>query len=348
MPPRRRTVRRVLLLTVLAVAMGPTEMARAADPNNPTGWNGLMLIDKRGSSIRFVDPRTYKELASFETEKAPHDLVISPDHTTAYVPIYGDGAYNNNPHPGQKILIVDLATRKVTGTIDLSPYQAPHGIQIDAAGKLYVVCDISRKLLIIDPKTRRIEEAIDVDGTGHWIAVLPDASKAYVTNQNDRAFIGVVDLKTRKLTGRIPAPNGTRGVVAAPDGSRVFVMDYKEAAIIVVDPKSDTVIDRIVLEGHTQPGYKLRVSPDGRTLIVCGYQPGNTSHINILRTNDLHGKQHTFTAGKGSMGFAFAPDGRTALVLNDGDGSVTVVDVDTGKVTQTFQAGTGIETASYF
>lgn len=320
----------------------------AADANNPTGSRGLMLIDKRGSHIRFVDPTTFKEISSFPTDKAPHDLAISPDHSTAYVPIYGDGIYNNNPNPGQKILIVDLATRQVTGTIDIAPHQAPHGIQIDDRGKLYVVCDISRTLLIIDIRTRRIEDVIAVEGTGHWLAVLPDLSKAYVTNQNDKPFIGVVDLKTKRLVGRVPAANGTRGIVATPDGTRVFAMDLKEPVVIVIDPATDTVVDRVRLEGHSQPGYKLRVSPDGRTLIVCGYQPGSKSFVNILRTADLHGRQHVLTAGTGSMGFAFAADNRTAVVLNDGDGTVTVVDVQEGRVTHSFQAGTGIESASYF
>lgn len=334
-------------VVTLLVIIGASLLA-AGDPNNPTGQTGLVLIDKRGSHIRFVDPKTFKEISNLETDKAPHDLVISPDHKTAYVPIYGDGIYNNNPHPGQKILIVDLATRAVTGEIDLSPYQAPHGIQIDEHGTLYVVCDISRKLLIIDTKTRKIRDVIDVEGTGHWIAVLPNLSKAYITNQNDKPFIGVVDLKTKKLVGRVPAPNGTRGIVATPDGKRVFAMDIKEPEVIVIDPATDTVLERVRLQGHTQPGYKLRVSPDGRTLIVCGYLPGDNSFVNVIKTADLHGKQHVLTAGKNAMGFAFAPDNRTAVVLNDGDGTVTVVDVLEGRVTRSFQAGAGIESASYY
>jgi DNA-binding beta-propeller fold protein YncE len=163
------------------------------DPNNPTGSHGLVLIDKRGAHVRFVDPSTYKELSNLEVGDAPHDLAISPDHKTVYIPIYGDGVYGKNPHPGHTIAVIDLATRQLTATIDISPYIAPHGIQVDARGKLYVSCDLSRKLLVIDPKTRAIETAIDTEGTGHWVAVLPDASKAYVSNKNDRLFISVID-----------------------------------------------------------------------------------------------------------------------------------------------------------
>ncbi len=126
----RRTVVRSLIV-VLVLAKVATTLA--ADPNNPTGSKGLILVDKRGNYVRFFDPKTQTELSGFPTgQGAAHDLAISPDLKTAYIPIYGDGVYNRNPNPGQSILIVDLATQKVSGTIDISPYQAPHGIQIDA------------------------------------------------------------------------------------------------------------------------------------------------------------------------------------------------------------------------
>src|SRR5579862_4159281 len=284
-----------------------------ADLNNPTGSNGLVLIDKRGAHVRFVDPTSYKELSNLEIGNAPHDLALSPDHKTVYIPIYGDGVYGNNPHPGHTIAVIDLATRQVTATIDVSPYIAPHGIQVDSRGKLYVSCDLSRKLLVIDPKTRSIEAAIDTEGTGHWVAVLPDASKAYVPNKNDKLFISVIDLKTRKMTGRIPAPNGIQGLVASPDGKRVLVMDDGEPVMIVIDTATDTVADRITLQGNSKGAFKPRYSPDGKTILVM-----NSSErlVNVLSATDLHGKQTVLTVGKDPMGFAFAPDGKTALVAN--------------------------------
>ena len=152
---RRTLVRSVAAALVLVSANGVS--LGAADPNNPTGSKGLILVDKRGHYVRFFDPKTEKELSSFPTgQGAAHDLAVSPDLKTAYIPVYGDGVYNRNPNPGQSILIVDLGSQKVAGTIDIAPYQAPHGIQIDAGGKLYVVCDIRKKLLVIDPAARTI------------------------------------------------------------------------------------------------------------------------------------------------------------------------------------------------
>jgi DNA-binding beta-propeller fold protein YncE len=319
----------------------------AADLNNPTGSHGLVLIDKRGAHVRFVDPSSYKELSNLEIGDAPHDLAISPDHKTVYIPIYGDGVYGKNPHPGHTIAVIDLATRQVTATIDVSPYIAPHGIQVDSRGKLYVSCDLSRKLLVIDPKTRAIEAAIDTEGTGHWVAVLPDGSKAYVPNKNDKLFISVIDLKTRKMIGRIPAPNGIQGIAESPDGKRVVASDLAEPTLLMIDTATDSVIDRVAVQGMTKGSFKPRYTPDGSKILVCSISQGQ-GQVNIISTADLHGKQQVLEVGKNPMGFAFAPDGRTALVANDGDGTVTVIDLDQMKVVSSFKAGTGIETAAYY
>ena len=343
---------RKVTLLISACLLACVSLSAQADLNNPTGTTGLLLIDKRGNHVRFFDPVTLKEVSSFSTgAKTAHDFAISRDHRTAYIPIYGDGIIRNNPNPGHEMLIVDLTTRRMTGTIDLSPCQAPHGIQIDGNGMLYVVCDISRTLVVVNPVTRRVDAAIDVEGTGHWLAVLPDASKAYVSHQGGGDFISVVDLKARKMIGRVPAHGGTAGIVASPDGTRVFTMaggPNSPPTVVVIDPAKDAAVDSVRLQGHAQPGYKLRVSLDGKTLITCGFVNGSESFINILSVPDLHGRQHVFKAGRGSMGFAFAPDGRTALVANDGDGTVTVVDLPGGRVTSTFKGGTGIETLAYY
>jgi DNA-binding beta-propeller fold protein YncE len=305
-----------------------------------------MMIDKIGRQVRFFDAAGLKEISSIQVGVAPHDFAISPDHKFAYIPVYGDGIYGRNPNPGHTIAIVDLAARKLEATIDISPYQAPHGIQIDKTGNtIYVTCDLSRKVLVIDTKSRAIKAAIDTEGTGHWIALLPDASKLYVANKNDRLFVSVLDLKTNKMVGRIPAPNGTQGIAASPDGKTVIVADNGAPQLLVIDAHTDTVVDKIALEGGMRGVYKPYFTPDGSKLVVCSENP---PVVNILDANNLHARQTVLTVGKDPMGFAVSADGKTLLVANHGDGTVSVVDLKEGKIASTFKAGSGIETLSYY
>jgi YVTN family beta-propeller protein len=316
-----------------------------ADANYPTGTRGLLLIDKLGSHIRFFDPTTFKERSSIAVATKPHDFVLTADKKTAYVPLYGDGIYGRNPNPGHEVAIVDMESAKVVGSIDVAPYRAPHGIQIDANGTIYVASDLDRKLLVIDPKARKITQAIDTEGTTHWIGILPNGSKIYATNKNDGPFVSVIDLKTRTMIGKIAVPGGTQGIAVSPDGSRVVIMASAEPTALIVDPKTDTIVDRITLQNQKTGAYKAYFSPDGKRLMTMNL---GSSVINLFNTADLKGPQRTVVVGKDPMGFAFSADGKTALSANHGDGSVSVIDLEKGQVVQQFQAGTGIETLTYY
>jgi DNA-binding beta-propeller fold protein YncE len=233
----------------------------------------------------------------------------------------------------------------MVGTIDISPYEAPHGLQVDAAGMLYAACDLSRKVLVIDPGTRRIEAAIDVEGTGHRIALLPDASKLYVANKNDRLFVSVVDVKKRRMVGKVPMPNGSEGIVAAPDGKTVLVADLTEPYIHVISTVTDTEVDRIRVQGAEKGIYTIFYSPDGTLMLTCL----SSGQVNIFSAADLHAPQRVVrSAGTGLMGIAFSADGRTALVGNYREGTVSRIDLQTAVVTDTFPAGKGVESLAYF
>jgi len=341
-------MRRTLLASISVLALGIAAAASVKlnrELNHPTGTHGLFLIDKLGSHVRFFDPVTFKEISSIELPKAPHDFMFSADHKLAYVPIYGDGIYGKNPHPGHEIAIIDLEARKLTGMIDVAPYRAPHGIQIDKHGTLYVTCDLDHKVLVIDPKTHAILDTMDTEGTGHWISMLPDASKIYVANKNDKPFITVLDVKTRKIVARVPTPHGVQGIAASPDGKRVVAMDFTEPTLIVIDPKKDVVVDRIALKDQTKGAYKVYFSPDGAKLLTMS---DTASVINIFDAANLKGEQKVLSVGKDPMGFAFSADGKIALVANHGDGSVSIVDLQTKEITGNFHAGTGIETLAWY
>jgi YVTN family beta-propeller protein len=293
--------------------------------------------------VRFFDPASLAELSNLELPKNPHDFALSADHRFAYVPIYGPGVYNRNPEPGHELYVVDLRERKVANVIDLSPYRSPHGVQIDARGMVYVTAELDRKILVVDSKTGRIVDTIDHEGSGHWLAVLPDGSKAYVANKDDKLFVTVLDLAARKQIGTVPMPRGTQGISASPDGKRVIAMDLARPEIAVIDTATDTVLERITLAGTTDPAYKAYYSPDGEWLLTMA-----GSSISIFDAANLQAPQRTVTVGASPMGIGFSADGKTALVANHGDGTISAIDLATATVTKNLKAGTGIETLTYY
>lgn len=336
---------RALALSLLVSAFPFPSHAADLDVNNPSGERGVIMIDKLGERVRFFDPVSLEETANLTIVGTPHELAISPDHTTAYVPDYGNGVYGRNPQPGHTIAMIDLATKRVVGTIDVSPHVAPHGLQVDANGLLYASCDLSRKLVVIDPVKRSIVAAIDTEGTGHWAAVLPDGSKAYVANKNDRRFVSVIDLRAKKMLTSIAMPNGTQGITTAPDGKHVLALDLTEPRIAVIDTTTDRITQHITITGAKRGLWRARYSPNGERLLVTS-SAENTVHL--LDAKQLDGPQQVVPTGKTPFAIGFSADSRTALIGNHGDGTIDVLDLATAKVTKQFKAGTGIEAVSYY
>ncbi len=91
--------------------------------------------------------------------------------------------------------------------------------------------------------------------------------------------------------------------------------------------------------------FRARYSPDGSKLITVN----STAPVaNIFDAKNLHAPQKTLTIGAQGFGIAYSADGKTALVSNHGDGTISVIDLTKGQVIQTFKAGTGIETLAYY
>jgi DNA-binding beta-propeller fold protein YncE len=314
------------------------------DANFATGTNGLIAVDKIANQILFLDPETYATTLTLDAF-APrvHELAISPDHRTAYVPIYGDGIHGKNPHPGHLIAVFDLVARRHAGDFSTYPYLAPHGLRWGPQRQLYCVCENSGVVLEIDAAKGSIEHVIEVGSDkAHRIEVTPAGSKLYTENEED-TFACVIDLKARKRIRKIPAPNGLAGIGMSPDGKTIVLVDAKLPQIMVVDTERDEIVCTIRLDGHEKAAQIARYSPDGKYLIVTSHDaPLGTVFDARLET------QKVLQLGRGPMNMAFQPDGRILLIANHDAGSLAVVDLEQAEVLRTVPAGVGIETLSFY
>ena len=128
----------------------------------------------------FLDPDTYEVTVTIGGfAPRAHELLISEDHTQAFVPIYGDGIHGDNPNPGHLIAVIDLIQKRHVGDFSVSPYFAPHGMRWGSDGWLYCICENSGVVLEMDAHSGEIRHVVDVGSNkGHRIEILPDGSSS--------------------------------------------------------------------------------------------------------------------------------------------------------------------------
>lgn len=318
-------------------------MGTIRHPNRPTGQDGLIAVDKVGNRVLFLDTADFETLAVLDGFRSRvHELAISPDHRLAYVPIYGDGRHGDNPNPGHLIAVIDLHERRHVGDIDVAPYLAPHCVRWGEAGLLYCTCEDSGVILELDAAAGVIRNAMEAGSTNtHRIDLSPDGTRLYAENEED-PFVGIFDLRKGRRVKDVPVRNGLAGLAVSPDGRTVVLVDAEVPDLLILDTATDTVERTIRLQGHRTAAQIARYSPDGRCLLVTSHD-GNVGTI----LNRNLSEQRCIALGKGPMDMAFHPDGQTVLVGNQGDGTITVVDL-VSAATRTIKAGIGVETLAFF
>jgi DNA-binding beta-propeller fold protein YncE len=340
----------------MALAMS---LQALSDDTAVANYRGVIAIDKVGNVIRFLDPSSLLETAQLmPSEKAVHELALSIDRRTAFVPLYGAGVYGANDTPNNKILIVDLQSRTISDVIDLGSFLAPHGMVATRGRKLWVVCDLANKLLLIDPATRAVEASYDVPGKGaHFLALLPDESKLYISNKESAAQ--VFDTEARVFNAEIASVNsaiksgngsGFEGLAVTPDGHQVVIADNDTSALHIIDTRTDRELARVPLRDIALTNakrsrlVKLAFSPSGRWLVATAYATGQVWIVDSRNYRD----QRTVPVAKGPQGIAFDPDGKSFIVSSHDDGVLTRIDLGSGKPVAVYDGGAGIEVLAFY
>jgi len=307
---------------------------------------GLLAVDKQGIRVLFLDPDTFavqQELNAFPPR--PHELLMLPEQEKAYVPIYGDGIHGDNPHPGHKVAVIDLCKRQINGFIDLSPLQSPHSGQLGRDGKVYLCCENSAAVAVIDPFTDKVEKIIKLPShNAHRLTLSPSGRKLFTENEED-ASITVVDLceAEGRIIDNILLPGPISGIAASPKHPYLVASAADAPLLYVVDRQSHRIRQRIKLTAHQQPCQVVRFSANGERLVAIGDQEPL-----ITLFDDLLNPLGDIQVGNKPMDGCFSADNRTLLIANEGDGSLSVIDLLQMKVIATPTAGTGCEVLSYF
>jgi len=300
---------------------------------------GLLLVANKGDhTLGIVDPVEGKQIATVaEDGTTGHEVVASPDGKRAFVPIYGSSGVGKTGTDGQLVRVIDLESRKITGTIDFGKGVRPHcAVFGPKNGLLYVTTELENSISVIDPASLKILKSIPTDqAESHMLAISRDGRRGYTANVGP-GTVSVLDLEAARVLKIIPISKTTQRIAISPDDKWVFTADQTKPQLAVVDTIKDEVSKWIELPGV---GYGTAPTPDGRWLIAA-ISRNNQVAIVDLKTMKV---TKTLDVPKAPQEVLVQPDGLKAYVSCDSSHQVAMIDVEDMKVEKLIDAGPGAD-----
>ena len=226
---------------VAAIDLGPHRRPHGIDFDPATGH--VLVTTELPSKLLILDPAKRAVIDTYDTGgRAPHMVVLAPDHRTAWVTCTDTG----------NVSAIDLKTR----AIQQIPVGArPQGIVFSPDHtRLYVANSDGYSVTVIDAAAKKALGEIPL-GSSHSgpvrVAVTHDGKTAIAALQLDHA-IAFADAATMKQTGIISLPGAPVSMTLSKDGALAFCSIQDMDTVYVVSTKSQQVIRTF----KTPPGAK--------------------------------------------------------------------------------------------
>lgn len=284
----------------------------------------LVVVEKKGAAVGFYSSDG-KRVAGTATAIHPHEMIFSADRKTIYVSENGLLWMTDPGKGGNTIAVIDVASRKKVGAIDLGPNFRPHGMDLDPkTGRLVVTSENPSGLVLVDTASRKVVRRYDTKGTQPHMVLLDRAGKvAWVSNSGSKT-LAALNLETGAVKLMELGENPQGGVITR-DGKTIYLCVMAANKIVVIDAEKQAVKGEIA----TGPGpARIALTPDEKTLVYnIQMDPGvgwaDVTTRKQVAVAKLPGRPLSLTMSR---------DGSTAWLGVQEEDKIAVVDVAGRKV----------------
>jgi YVTN family beta-propeller protein len=205
---------------------------------------------------------------------------------------------------------------------------------------LLVLNKAENSLAILDPATQKIVARIPTGEGPHEVAASSDGKLAVVTNYGAKDpghSLSVIDLTTRKEIHRLDlGPLGRPHGILFADGKFYFTVELNKL-IARYDPATNQ-LDWLLGVGQNRTHMLVRSKYLNE---IFTSNVDSNSITAIEKSSDPSGwKETNIAVGKGPEGIDISPDDKEVWAANSGDGTVSIIETATSKVTHTFDVRT--------
>lgn len=225
------------------------------------------------------------------------------------------------------VSVINPKTFKVIRTFPVDQ-EPQHVVASHDLKTLWVASDQGRQSLTpIDPRTGKPGKAVPTPDP-YNLYFTPDGRYALVVAENQQR-LDFRDAQSMKFAFSIPVPcKGINHMDFSPDGQHVLAACEFSGDLLKLDLMTRKVTGKLHVGGMPQD---VRISPDGQVYYVADMMQ-NGLHL-IDGSGPVPRKLSFVTTGKGAHGLYPSRDGTRLFISNRDEGSVSVLDFATRKVT---------------
>src|SRR5207249_4081016 len=254
---------------------------------------------------------------------------------------------------------MDIKTKKIIGRVFLGNNVNPHMVMMSPDGR-YVVTGGTRanKAYIVDVRTLKLVKVINVDIAPEHLAFSPD-SRWYYQGNPEGDSISVIDMQSLTKIKTIPGFVEPLNVTFTADGSKAYVGNYGAHWVGVVDVRRHELLKKIQIAempgvAKLDPAKYLgdikginiaAATNDGRYLYAADGDLGVVGKIDPREDRIVK----VIRVGQNPWRIYMSHDGKYAITPNNGDQTISIIDLQTDKVAATLEAGadmTGVNFAA--
>jgi YVTN family beta-propeller protein len=296
---------------------------------------GLLLVANKGDqSLGLIDPGSARQLATIpEGGITGHEVAVSPDGKSAYVPIYGNSGVGRPGTDGRNLVVIDIDTRKIIGNVDFGHGVRPHcAVFGPKNGLLYVTTELDNSVSVIDPHTFKILFSIPTgQAESHMLAITRDGRRGYTANVGP-GTVSVLDLEARKTVAVVPISRETQRISLSIDDSMAFTADQTHPQLAVIDTSANKVKAWVPLPAS---GYGTAPTRDGRWLLVAVPGANQVVVVDLLTLKVAR----SINVPSAPQEVLVRPDNQVAYVACDVSHKIAVVNLTAWSVEKLIDAG---------
>jgi PQQ-dependent catabolism-associated beta-propeller protein len=285
----------------------------------PVAAETIFVSDESTDCVTAIDGATLKPIECIHVGQRPRGLVATRDGKTLYVAVGNDN----------RIAVVDTTSRKVVRSFP-TPDPETFALSPDEQ-RIFIANENDSQMSEIRIADGKVLRQVPVGGEPEGTAVSPDG-KLVVQASETASMAHVIDAATGKLLQSLMVDTRPRYVSFTPDGSRFWVSSEVRGTVSVFDAASLKPLGKIdfdsakltdgiiqaVASRFTRDGKHAFVAL-GRGKLVAEVDPAT---LKIVRT---------WPVGLRAWNLALSPDERRLYTADGLDGTMSVIDLTTGK-----------------